>query len=327
MLTRNCFKWTPVFVLFFCLMGLAPRAGAAYPDRPVRLVIPVPPGGAADFIGRLFAERLGQELGQTVVVENKAGASGMIASQQVARSDADGYTLLLSSSTSHGTAPVVVRSPLYDPLADFTHIGLIATVPAVVVVNKALPVTTVAELIDYANKNKGQLNYGSSGTGSPLHLWGELFKSVTGASFQHVPYKGAGPAVMDLVAGRIQIMFDGVPSQLGNIQSGNTRALATMNDTRSTVLPDLPTMGEVGFPKVVGGLWFGISGPKGVPDEVVNRLSAALFKVTDMPDVRDTYAQRGVLTTPMKPSAYSDFISNENKKYSEVVRTSGMTLE
>jgi len=325
--TRPYLKWAPVFGMFLFFMGLAPRAGAAYPERPIRLVIPVPPGGAADFIGRLFAEKLGQELGQTVIAENKVGASGMIASQEVARAAPDGYTILLSSSTTHGTAPLVVRNPLYDPQTDFTHIGLIATVPAVVTVTKSLPVKSIAELIEYSNKHKGTLNYGSSGTGSPLHLWGELFKSITGASLEHVPYKGAGPAVLDLVAGRIQVMFDGVPSQLGNIESGNTRALATMNDTRSTVLPDLPTMGEEGFPKVVGGLWFGISGPKGMPAEAVERLSAALFKVTGMPEIQKTYAERGVLTTPLKPSAYLDFIRSENEKYSKVVRHSNITLD
>lgn len=299
-------------------------AQAAYPSASVKLIVPVPPGGAADLIGRLVAQRLGEALGQTIVVENVAGATGTIAAQQVARAKPDGYTLLLSSSTTHGTAPASFGSLPYDPIDSFTHIRLLATVPAVAVVNKNLPVNSIAELVAYSRANPDSLNYGSSGNGSPLNFWSEMFKQASGASLNHIPYKGSGPAVNDLIAGRIQVMFDGLPAQVSNIDAGNTRALAVLHDARLTALPNTPTMPELGYPTVLGGLWYGVSGPVGLDPVIVERIDRELEKIGNSPQFAEALLGRGILLTPLSRDRYSAFIRAENEKYRQIARVANM---
>ena len=314
-------------LVLFGLLSQFVYAEPTYPRGSVRLIVPVPPGGAADFIGRILAQRLSETLGQSFIVENVGGATGTIAAQQVARAKPDGYTLLLSSSTTHGTAPAAFKTLPYDPLSSFSHIRLIATVPAVVVVNKELPVTSVAQLIDYSKQKPDTLNYASSGNGSPLNFWGEMFKQATHASLSHIPYKGSGPAVTDLIAGRIQVMFDGLPAQLGNIQAGNTRLLAVLHPVRLPALPDTPTMAELGYAQVVGGLWYGLSGPAGLPQSVVDILDQALMKITSSQQLLDEFSQRGILLTPLSQGQYASFIQNENDKYRAIGLASGITNE
>ena len=314
-------------IVLFSLLSQFVYAEPTYPRGPVKLVVPVPPGGAADFIARILAQRLSEELGQSFIIENVSGATGTIAAQQVARAKPDGYTLLLSSSTTHGTAPAAFKTLPYDPLSSFYHIRLIAIVPAVVVVNKELPVTSVAQLIDYSKQKPDTLNYASSGNGSPLNFWGEMFKQATQASLSHIPYKGSGPAVTDLIAGRIQVMFDGLPAQLGNIQAGNTRLLAVMHPVRLPALPDTPTMAELGCPQVIGGLWYGLSGPAGLPQSVVDKLDQALIKIESSGQLLDQFSQRGILLTPLSQSQYAAFIQAENEKYRAIGLASGITNE
>ena len=302
-------------------------AQAVYPVSSIKLIIPVPPGGAADLIGRLVARRLGDALGQTIVVENVGGATGTIAAQQVARAKPDGYTLLLSSSTTHGTAPAAFRSLPYDPIAGFTHIRLLATVPAVAVVTKSLPVNSIQELVAYSKAHPDQLNYGSSGNGSPLNFWSEMFKQASGASLNHVPYKGSGPAVTDLIAGRIQVMFDGLPAQISNIEAGNTRALAVLHQQRLSALPDTPTMPELGYPTVLGGLWYGVSGPAGLDPAVADRLDLELRKIGELPEFEEALRSRGILQTPLARGDYSAFIVAENQKYRRIAQIAGMQPE
>ncbi|MEO7729165.1 MAG: tripartite tricarboxylate transporter substrate binding protein [Burkholderiales bacterium] len=298
-----------------------------YPQRPIRLVVPVPPGGAGDFVGRLVGAKLADALGQNVVVENRGGAAGLIATEFVSKATADGYTFLLSSSTTHGIGPVLYRKLPYDALKDFTHIGLIATIPAVMAVNQSVPVHTVKELVALAKSKPGTLLFGSSGSGGPPHLMGELFKSVTGAPITHVPYKGSGPAVIDLVGGQVQIMFDGLPSLLGQIKGGKLRAIAAVSAKRSAVLPELPTMAEAGYPGIEGGLWYGISGPAGVPRNIVDRMSKEIFAAAAIPEVKERFASVGAFVSPLGPREYTEFIRAENKKWGPVVKASGATID
>jgi tripartite-type tricarboxylate transporter receptor subunit TctC len=289
-----------------------------YPERYLTLIVPVTAGGAGDFMGRLIAERLSNALGEKVIVDNRGGASGTIAAAAVARAAPDGYTLLLSSSTTHGTAPASFKTVPYDPIKDFTHIGLIATAPAVLSINAALPPKSLAELVDYAQRNPDRLNYGSSGVGSPGQFWTEMFKAAAKVHMVHVPYKGTSPAMVDLAAGQIQVILDGLPSQLSNIQAGTIRPLATMTVARLPKLPDVPTMAEAGYPTVLGGLWFGLSGPAGLSSDVVDRVSAELAKINTDPTFLDKLQSFGIISTPLRNDEYVKFIQDEISRFGKI---------
>lgn len=315
--------------LLFALLPLGAAAAAKddYPQRPIRLVVPVPPGGAGDFTGRLVGAKLADALGQNVVVENRGGAAGVIATEFVSQATPDGYTFLLSSSTTHGIGPVLYRKLPYDAQKNFTHIGLIATVPAVMAVNQSVPVHTVKEFVALAKAKPGALLFGSSGSGGPPHLMGELFKSVTGAPITHVPYKGSGPAVIDLAAGQVHMMMDGLPSLIGQIKAGRLRALAAMNEKRFSIFPDVPTMAEAGFPGLEDGVWYGLSGPAGIPRPIVDQLYKVMQRVLASPDVVERFATVGAYPMPLGPKEYEAFILKENKKWGEIVRISGASAD
>lgn len=308
-------------------MFSATASAATYPEHTITLIVAVPPGGAADFIGRLVGDRLAAALGGKVVVEDRGGASGTIASADVARSAPDGYTLILSSSTTLATAPASFKTLPYDPIKDFTNIGLIATAPAVLSVNAKLPVRSIAELIAYAKSHPDQLNYGSAGIGSPGHFWGEMFKEATGSPIVHVPYKGTGPAMTDLASGQIQLLLDGIPSQLSNIQAGTIRPLGAMSEERSPLLPDVPTMREAGYPTVLGGLWFGLSGPAGIPQDIVDRLSAGLAGLGKDDGFAAKLHATGVLVTLLPPDGYSKFIRSEISRYRKIAHDAAISVD
>ena len=314
--------------LLVSVLAAAPAlssAAEAWPQRPLRLVVPVPPGGASDFTARILGAKLTDLLGQQIVVENRGGAAGTIASDLVAQATPDGHTLLFSSSTTHGIAPSVYRKLPYDPMKSFTHIALVNTIPAVMVVHQSVPAKTVKEFVALA-KAKPML-FGSSGAGSPPHLLGELFQMKTGAPLTHVPYKGSGPAVIELAGGQIHAMLDGLPSLIGNIKGGKLRPLAAAAAKRSTVLPDLPTMAEAGYPGVEGGLWFGISGPAGVPPAIAERLSKAVFTVVAQDDVKDKFASVGGFSSPLGPKDYTEYVRNDIAKWAPVVKAAGATVD
>ena len=302
-------------------------ARAEYPERTITLIVAVPAGGAGDLVARQFAGRLSELLNQNVVVENRGGAAGTIATAFTARAAADGYTLLLSSTATHGTAPVVYKNIAYDPFRDFSHIGLIATAPAVLSVNSTLPIHSVAELVTYAKTKPGELNFGSSGNGSGPQFWGEMFVAAAGVKLTHVPYKGSAPAVIDLIAGRLQLMFDAAAAQMSGIQTGQLRPLAVLDAERSTFFPDVPTMVEAGYPSVAGNLWYGLSGPAKLPSEIVARLGDALQKIAAMPGFQDALKQIGFLSTPMSAQAYSRFILDDNDKYRKIAGAAHITIE
>ena len=302
-------------------------AQAEYPERLITLIVAVPPGGAGDLVARQFAKRLSELLHQNVVIENRSGAAGTIAAAVTARAAADGYTLLLSSIATHGTAPVVYANIAYDPSRDFSHIGLIATSPAMLSVNSTLPVHSVADLVAYARGKPGELNFGSSGNGSGPQLWGEMFMAASDVKLAHVPYKGSAPAVVDLIAGRIQMMFDAAAAQLSGLQTGQLRPLAVMSAERSIFFPDVPTMAEAGYPAVTANLWYGLSGPAKLPPDIVARLEGALQKIAGMPDFQEALKQIDMLSTPMSAQAYSRFILDENDKYRKIARAADISVE
>jgi tripartite-type tricarboxylate transporter receptor subunit TctC len=317
-LTFGSFRVLMVGAVLSVHSMLAIGQTSEYPLTQIKLVVPVPPGGAADFVARLIAQKMSDSMKQIVVVENVGGATGTIAAAQVARSKPDGYTLLLSSSTTHATAPAFFNNLTYDPIKSFSHLGLMATVPAVAVVHKDVPARNIKELIEYTKANPNKLNYASSGNGSPLNFWAEMFKISTGSSLQHVPYKGSGPAVVDLIAGRVHVMFDGLPAQLSNIKAGNTRPLAILHPERLGSLPETPTMAQEGYPDVVGGLWYGFSGPSGLPPEVVLKLNKEFERISKLPEIIEAFNSRGVLVTHLDSTRYVQFIMNENDKYKKI---------
>jgi len=318
---------TTFLVFLHVAVPVAAYAADTYPQRPIRLVVPVPPGGASDFTARIVSAKVTELLGQNIVVENRGGAAGTIACDLVAHSAPDGYTLIFSSSTTHGIAPSVYKKLPYDPMKSFTHIALINTIPAVMVVNQSVPAKSVKEFVALAKGKPNAYLFGSSGNGSPPHMLGELFKMVTGAPITHVPYKGSGPAVVDLAGGQLHVMLDGLPSLIAQIKSGKLRPLAAASAKRSSVLPDLPTMAEAGYPGVEGGLWFGISGAAGTPAVAAERLSKAIFTITAQEDVKERFASVGGFATPLGPKDYTDFIRKDIAKWAPVVKAANISVD
>jgi tripartite-type tricarboxylate transporter receptor subunit TctC len=296
-----------------------------YPSRPIRLVVTVPPGGAADFIARLVGGKLSESLGQPVLVENRGGAGGTIAADAVAKAAPDGYTVLQNSITTHGVGPHLYSKLPYDPVKDFTPVSGLALLPLIMAVNTDLPVKSVAELVAHSKANN--LNFASSGNGGAPHMAAELFKSVTGAPLTHVPYKGSGPAVADLVGGRVQIMFDAAPSLIAHIRSGRLRVLAAASAERNRLLPEVPTFGELGYPKVAVSLWYGLLAPAGTPKPVVEKLNREVVKALGSADVREKLLAQGAEPMPGTPEAFASFMQEEMAKWAPVVKQAGVKLD
>ena len=310
----------------FLLILLAPCALAQdYPNRPVRLIVTVPPGGAADFIARLVGRKLGDALGQPVLVENRGGAGGTIAADAVAKAAPDGYTLLQNSITTHGVGPHLYSKLPYDPVKDFSAVSGLALLPLIMAVNAELPAKTVNDVVALAKKEN--LNFASSGNGGAPHMAAELFKSVTGAPITHVPYKGSGPAVADLVGGRVQIMFDAAPSLIAHIRAGRLRVLAAASAERNRLLPEAPTFAELGHPRVAVSLWYGLLAPAATPTAIVTRLNAEVAKILQSADVREKLAAQGAEPMPGTPQAFVSFMREEMAKWAPVVKQAGVKAE
>ena len=310
----------------FLLILLAPCALAQdYPNRPVRLIVTVPPGGAADFIARLVGAKLGDALGQPVLVENRGGAGGTIAADAVAKAAPDGYTLLQNSITTHGVGPHLYSKLPYDPVKDFSAVSGLALLPLIMAVNAELPAKTVNDVVALAKKEN--LNFASSGNGGAPHMAAELFKSVTGAPITHVPYKGSGPAVADLVGGRVQIMFDAAPSLIAHIRAGKLRVLAAASAERNRLLPEVRTFAELGHPRVAVSLWYGLLAPAATPAAIVTRLNAEVAKSLQSADVREKLAAQGAEPMPGTPQAFASFMREEMAKWAPVVKQAGVKLD
>ena len=310
-----------------CLLAVSTLVQAqSYPSRPVRLVVPLSPGGFADTPTRMLAPRLSEQLGRQFFVENKPGAGGTIGADFVAKSAPDGYTLLVTG-TPHVISAHLYKKLPYDALRDFTHIALIASGPYALVVNpQKLPVSSVRELITAARAQPGKIDFASSGNGSAQHLVGALFNSTAGIDLNHVPYKGSGPAMQDLIAGQVGVSFAGVPNVLGHVRSGRLRALGVTTATRWSELPDVPTLAEAGVPGYEATLWLNVSGPAGMPADIVQRLSNEIAKALKDPEVQNNFRTGGVDAVWMGPQELNAFMRAEHEKWGKVVRDTGATV-
>lgn len=312
----------------FAVSGAATPALAqdAYPSRPVRIVVPFSPGGAADIMSRLLAERLTAKLGQTVIVENKPGGGTMIASDYVARAAPDGYTLLMAAS-SLGIAPSTYAKVNYDPIKDFTPVSQVASVVHVLEVHPSIPAKNVGELIAYLKANPGKVSYGSVGAGSSTHLEAELFNSMAGVQMAHIPYKGSAPALNDLVAGRIQVMFDAWASSGPFVKDGKLRALAVTTTKPSASVPDLPTVAASGLPGYSAMPWLGLVAPANTPAPVVDKLYTNLAQILQQPDVKAQFVGLGLDIIGSDPRAFAAFIRQDVSTWAKVARDSNIRLE
>ena len=297
-------------------------SAADYPASTIKLVIPYPPGGPTDLVGRLVAISMGESLKQTIVIDNKPGASGMVGAAQVAKAQPDGYTLLANASLQVINPSVYDKVP-YDSFNDFAPITQIVDVPLVLVVNSELPVSNVQELVAYLKKSKNSINFGSAGNASSQHLSGELFKLKTGIAMQHVPYKGSSPALTDLMGGQIQLMFDSMPSAMPFITSGKLKALAVTTAKRSSSLPQIPTMQESGIADYATSTWYGLWAPKNTPPEIVGKLAQAAQQALRKPEVAAQYQRMGAEPVGSSPQEFLAYMRSEEKKWAEIVRRSG----
>ena len=308
-----------------CVPGLA--LAQAYPSKPIRFVVPYPAGGPLDTVARLLAQRVSEGVGQPVVVDNKPGAGGNIGADIVAKSPADGYTILMGAVATHAINPTLYASIPYDAMRDFAPITQVASTPNVLVVNSSIPATSVREFIAHAKANPGKLNFGSGSTGSAGHLAGELFKAMAGVEMTHVPYKGAAPAMTDLIGGNIQLMFDNLASSLAQVRAGKIRALAVTTARRSPLAPELPTVAESGLPGFDISTWFGVFAPAGTPREALERLHAQFTRALAAPDVREKMLNLGAEPVGSKPEEFAAYIRAEAEKYARVIKASGATVD
>ena len=322
---RTLFLAASLLVLGVSLAGVA--HAQAWPAKPLRMVVPFGAGSPPDVLGRLFSRTLNEALGQQVVVENRVGAGGTIGSEAVAKSAPDGYTLMLGSSSTLAIAPSLYPALAYRPERDFAPVMLAASAPFFVIVHPSLGVSSLREFIELARAKPGQYTYGSTGNGTPLHIAGEMFKSTTGVSLTHVPYKDMGPVNNDFLAGRVQVMFQQLPAMLQHIRSGNLRALAVASSKRDPQVPEVPTSAEAGLAGYEVSSWFGVVAPRGVPAEIIQRLNAELQKSLAQPEVRATLGRLGFEPVGGSAEQFGSYIQSELKRWSDAVKASGAKLD
>ncbi len=302
-------------------------AQAAYPNKPVTIVVPFAAGGTTDILARIIGQALTTELGQSVVVDNRSGAGGNIGGALAAKAPADGYTLFMGTVGTHAINASLYKKMPFDPIKDFAPLTRVANVPNLLVANPAQPYKSVKELIAYAKANPGKVNFGSSGNGSSIHLSGELFKSLAKVDMVHVPYKGSAPAVTDLLGNQIGIMFDNMPSAIQHVRSGKLVPIAVTTAKRSPELPNVPTIAEAGLPGYEATSWFGMFAPTGTPAPVLAKLNTALVKVLNQADVKKKINEQGAETTSETPEQFAAFIKTESVKWGKVVQESGASLD
>ena len=317
-------RFTNAAAMLLALMSLA-AAADDYPSRPVKLIIPFPAGGSNDVVGRVVAKYLGDKLGQTVYVDNRGGAGGTIGTEALANAPPDGYTLGIIS-IAHAVNPALYKLN-YDPIKSFAPIAIFATGPNVLVVNPELPIKSVNELLALAKAKPGELNYASAGVGSFQHLGGELFKLTAGVNIVHVPYKGGGPAMQDVIAGHVKIMFSSLVQTTPFIKSGQLRALGTGGAKRSAVLPDVPTIAEAGVPGYVADNWWGIAAPAGLPASIAAKLYTAVQTALKAPELVAQFDREGATIVEMDSAAFAEYIKTETVKWGRVVKEGGITAQ
>jgi tripartite-type tricarboxylate transporter receptor subunit TctC len=308
-------------------LALAPAAAlaqtVAFPTKPLRLIVPFPAGGPADLFGRLLAQHMGDKLGQPVIVENVGGVGGVLGVDRAAKAAPDGYTLVLNSSSTVAIAPFSMAKMPYDVKKDLAYITSVVLVPEVLAVNPSLPVNSLKELVDYARANPGKVNFGSAGGGTVTHLAGELLKVEAKVNIVHVPYKGAAPAVTDMLSGQVQMGVFDVPVLIGHIRAGKLKPLALTSAKRTPLLPDVPTVGELGYPKVISDNWYGLVGAAAIPPQVQKRIHAAAIAALRVPSLVEAYGKVAGIPVPSSPEEYQVFVAAEQAKWSKVVAAIG----
>jgi len=317
-----------LFALFLLIGAALPaHADESYPSRPVRIVVAFSAGGSVDVVARIMAQELTQATGQSFVVENRTGASGNLGADFVAKGPTDGYTLLMGSASSLAANAALFRNLPYDPVRDFAPIRLVGLQPNVVVVHPSVPVTSIAELVAYARAHPGRLNFGSAGSGSAQHMAADVFRRMADIDIVHVPYRGGAPALNDLIAGQIQLMFETIPTAVEPIAAGQIRALAVTMPQRVARLPDLPTVAESGIPGYVSRGWIGLVAPSGTDPAIVNLLAQRSAAIIDKPEVRARLQALGLEIMPNTPAEFAAFIRSEVANYREVVAAMGIHLD
>jgi len=315
-------------IVCLCLSAFAsPSARAAYPDKPVRLILPFPAGGATDFMARTLAQRLGERLGQPVVVDNRAGAGGAVAAEAVATAAPDGYTLFFATMGTLAINPSLYPKLRYDPVKDFAPIAITHATANVLVVHPQVAAKNVAELIALAKARPGELTFGSAGNGSSSHLAGEYFKSLAGIEMTHVPYKGTSPALVDLLSGRISMMFDTIQVHVENIASGKVRALGVTSAERTPALPGVPTIAESGLPGYEVSMWLGVLAPAGTPKAVINRLNADIVKVMGEAEMKKQMLGAGIDARSSTPEQFAATVKADTLKWAKIVKAAGARLD
>jgi tripartite-type tricarboxylate transporter receptor subunit TctC len=310
-----------IATLLLCAASAA--AAQSWPAKPVRIIVPFAPGGSADTLGRLAAQKLSESLKENFVVENRPGAGGVIGSDMVAKAAPDGYTLLVSGVASHAVAPALGKGTPYDPVRDFTHVALFGGPPAVLVVNPSLPARHLSELVALLKKEPGKYSYGSPGNGTHGQLVAELFKQLAGVDMQHVPYKGASGAIADLMAGHIPIASTTLSTAAGQIHGGKARALAISTAARLPDYPDVPTYAELGYKDLIATIWFSLSGPPGLPAEISSRLNTEVRKAMQQADVKQRLRPEGIEPGDLDPKAFTAFVAEEVGRWAPIVKASG----
>jgi tripartite-type tricarboxylate transporter receptor subunit TctC len=312
-----------VVCLLSCALACAGVVAQGYPAKPVRFVVPYPPGGSNDVLSRITAQAMAPGLGQQIVVENRSGAGGMIGADNVAKSAPDGYSLLNVQASF--TANAALRTKMaYDPISDFAYVGMMARGPLLVVVHPSLPANGIKELIALARARPGQINYGSTGTGGHNHLATELFNRMARVQTVHVPYKGVAPALTDLMGGHTQLVFTSLPSAMNQVQAGRLKALAVGSEQRSSFMPDLPTISEAGVPGYFAEFWWGIAAPARTPADIVARLSSELARALQSPDLRKRFAHEGAEPSSLSREQFSKFVANEIQRWRKVAVEAGI---
>ena len=304
-----------------------PVLAQAWPSKSIRLVVPYPPGGSTDLLARTIAQKVGESLGQQIIVDNRAGAGGMLGSDIVARSAPDGYTILLGTGATHGLTLLLSKTIPYDPVKDFTAITAAVEVPIILCINPSIPATTARELVDWAKINPGKLAYGSSGTGSPHHLSGELFKQVSGIDMVHVPYKGAAPAVQDLIGNQIPAVFTTLSTALPHIRGGKIRAVGFVEAKRQPSVPEIPTIGESLPGYVMPASWLGFFGPAGLPEAILKRFNAEIVKAVQSPDLRMRLEAAGMPVVGTSAEEFARMVKDDIETFRRIVTAAGIKPE
>jgi tripartite-type tricarboxylate transporter receptor subunit TctC len=308
-------------------LGLATPAFAAYPDKPIRVIVPFPAGGGGDILARTVINKIAEQTGWTFVIENRAGAGGNIGTEAAARSTPDGYTLAYGTNGTHGINHALYKRTGFDPITDFEPISRFTQIALLMVVNNDVPAKSPKELLDYLKANPGKVNIGSAGNGTTSHLASEIFRTATGVNYQHVPYRGGGPAKTDLISGQIQMMIEIMPSVYPNAQQGQVRALAVTTDKRWPLAPDVPTIAETIVPGFRVSAWDGLWAPKGTPKEIIATLNAAARKALSDPQLRDELLKRGAEPVPSTPEELGQFVAAELPRWKQAVDASGAKID